>query len=278
MADDLESAVARHYGVAGLTERILAGIAAAGLDANRLKPEDLAPIDEFHIGGRAATAHVVGKLPLAASSHLLDIGCGMGGATRYVASKAGCRVTGIDLTPDYIAAAQELTKRTGLADRITYTVGSALDLPYATGGFDAALTIHVAMNINDRARLYAEAARVLVPGATFAIYDVMRGAGAEPAYPMPWAETSATSHLETPQSMAALLDTAGFTIHETEDRTAQGIAFFRDRLIAAATGPPPPLGLHLVLGATGREKFQNLLAGLERGAVAPVVMIARRAG
>jgi MPBQ/MSBQ methyltransferase len=276
MADDLEKAVARHYGAGDLNDRILRAIAAAGLDPDRLAPEQLAPVDEFHIGGRAATIHAVGKIGLKPGDHVLDVGCGIGGATRYLASTVGCRVTGIDLTPEYIAAAEELARRTGLAGRVAYRVASALAMPFEDGAFDAALTQHVAMNIKDRPGLYREVARVLRPGAVFCSYDVMKGRSEGLKYPLPWAETPATSHLTTPHEMQALLRDAGFEVTETEDRTAFAIDFFRRSLADAAAGPSP-LGLHIVMGATARDKFQNMLANLESGAIAPTVMIAKRA-
>ena len=275
MADGLEEAVARHYGAGDLTERILKAMTAAGIDADRVGPEQLAPVDEFHIGGRAATIHAVAKMGLKADDHVLDVGSGIGGTSRYIASTAGCRVTGIDLTPEYVVAAQELTRRTGLSERIAYRVGSALSMPFQDRTFDAALTFHVAMNIMDRAGLYRETGRVLKPGATFCIYDVMKGENGSVRYPVPWAETPATSHLTTPQEMQALLGDAGFEVREVEDRTAFGIAFFRETLARSAAGPPP-LGLHILTGATAPEKFRNMLASLETGAICPVVMVAKR--
>jgi SAM-dependent methyltransferase len=275
MADDLEEAVARHYGAGNLTGRILEAIIAAGLDPDRLAPEQLAPVDEFHIGGRAATIHAVSKMGLTADNHVLDVGCGIGGATRYLASAVGCRVTGIDLTPAYIAAAEDLARRTGLAGRVTYRVASALAMPFENAAFEAAITLHVAMNIKDRLGLYREVARVLKPGAVFCIYDVMKGSAGELKFPVPWAESPDTSLLTTPQETRALLSEAGFSVGEVEDRTAFALDFFRQSLATAAAGAPP-LGLHIVMGASAREKFQNMLANLEDGAIAPTVMIARR--
>ncbi|MBX9588395.1 MAG: methyltransferase domain-containing protein [Hyphomonadaceae bacterium] len=275
MSDDHERAVARHYQVSALTERILKAAAAAGLDTDRLTPRDLGPIDEFHIGGRAATKHVVAKMGLTGSEHVLDIGCGIGGAARYLASAIGCRVTGIDLTPEYVEAARVLSARTGLGDRTAFEVASALRMPFADATFDAALTLHVAMNIKDRAGLCREAARVIKRGAALCIYDVMQGDADDLRFPMPWAQTPATSHLTTPAQMEELLSAAGFAVEDIEDRTRHGIAFFRERL-AASSGPAPALGLQLLVGPDARLKFQNLLEGLERGAVAPVVMMARR--
>lgn len=273
MSDDHEGAVARHYQVSALTERMLKAAAAAGLDIDRLTPDDLGPIDEFHIGGRAATKHLIAKMRLAGSEQVLDVGCGIGGAARYVAASTGCRVTGIDLTPEYIETARELSGRTGLDDRTKFEVGSALRMPFADVSFDAAITLHVAMNIKDRAGLYRETARVLKRGAVLCIYDVMQGPNEGLTFPVPWAETSASSHLTTPLEMRALLADAGFSVEEIEDRTEAGVAFFRERV--AAGGPSSPLGLHVLMGKTAPQKFQNMLQGLEQGFIAPVMMIAR---
>jgi MPBQ/MSBQ methyltransferase len=274
MSDDHEGAIARHYQVSALTERVLKAAAAAGLDIDRLTPDDLGPIDEFHIGGRAATKHLVAKMRLTDAEHVLDVGCGIGGAARYLAASSGCRVTGVDLTPEYIETARELSRRTGLGNVTQFEVGSALRMPFADASFDAAITIHVAMNIMNRAGLYGEVARVLQRGAVFCIYDVMKGPNEGLIFPVPWAEIPANSHLTTQEDMLALLANAGFSVEEIEDRTDLGIAFFRQRL--AAGGPPSPLGLHLLMGKTAPAKFRNMLHGLERGAIAPVVMIARR--
>ena len=276
MSDDLEHAVARHYATGDITKPILDGLKSAGLDIDGLSVEDLAPVDEFHIGGRAASEYALDKLALTPDHHVLDIGCGIGGTARFMAKAYSCRVSGIDLTPEFIETARSLSERTGLADRVEFEVASALDMPFDDATFDAAITFHVAMNIKDRPGLYAEAARVLKPGAKFCIYDVMRGRTGTLLYPTPWAETAETSHLTSPEEMRDLLAEAGFRVEEVEDRSEAGIAFFRQRLAAAADGPPP-VGLHLLMGPTAREKFSNLLQSMQAGAVTPVVMIARRA-
>jgi SAM-dependent methyltransferase len=275
---DIEAAVARHYGDGGLLARIMAGLVASGADPDRLRPEDLAPVDEFHIGGREATAHVVAKLGLDPEAHVLDVGCGIGGATRFIASQVGCRVTGIDLTPEFVEVARRLTELTGLDGKIAFEVASALDMPFEDGAFDAAITLHVAMNIPERAALYAEIARVMKPGAAFCIYDVMKAGAGELAYPVPWAETPETSHLTSAEEMRGLLDTAGFEVGEVEDRSDFARSFFQGVLaaVAASEGGPPPLGIHLILGASAPVKFRNMLANIEAGHIAPIQMIATR--
>ena len=274
---DIEAEVARHYGDSGLLARIMAGLEASGADPDRMRPDDLAPVDEFHIGGREATAHAVAKMDLDAGSRVLDVGCGIGGAARFIATQVGCRVTGVDITPEFIEVARRLTELTGLDGKIAFEVASALDMPFEDGSFDAAITLHVAMNIPDRAALYGEIARVMKPGAAFCVYDVMKAGDGAPTYPVPWAETPATSHLTSSEEMRGLLDEAGFEVREVEDRSNFARAFFQ-RTLAAAAGSdgPPPLGIHLFLGANAPEMFRNMLNNIEAGHIAPTQMIATR--
>jgi SAM-dependent methyltransferase len=271
----IERAVAQHYGNADLLTRILDGLKAVGADLEHLQADDLAPVDEFHIGGRQATVHALEKMALDERQRVLDIGCGIGGATRYIAAAFGCYVTGIDLTADYIAVAQTLTRMTGLNHKAKFYTASALDMPFEPATFDAAITFHVAMNIPDRAALYVEIARVLKPGASLCIYDLMTKGAGPLAFPVPWAETPATSHLVSPEDMHGLLADAGLTVESIQDRTPFALDFFRQSL-AAAPASPPPLGLHLVMGPTAREKFTNVLTNIEAGRIAPVLMTARR--
>lgn len=270
----IENAVAQHYGRDDLLERILAGLAAMGTDVSHLGPEDLAPVDEFHLGGRNATAYALSKMPLRTDHHVLDVGCGIGGATRHIATQIGCRVTGIDLTPEYIATAKTLAEMTGQGDQVSYEVASALDMPFDDETFDAAITLHVAMNIRDRAGLYREIARVMKSGATLCIYDVMKKGDEALTFPVPWAQSPETSHLTTPEEMGVLLGDAGFTVHDVDDRTEFAREFFRQTLAAAADGPPP-LGIHVLMGANAREKIGNTIENLGSGRIAPVQMIAR---
>jgi SAM-dependent methyltransferase len=274
MTNGLEREVAAHYGKANLTARILEALRIGGLDAERLNVKDLGAVDEFHLGGRPATEFLLSRMQLDKQQHVLDVGCGIGGAARYIAATAGCRVTGIDLTPEYIETARDLTRRTGLSDRVAFEVGSALDMPFRNASFDVGLTIHAAMNIKDRGRLYAEVARVLKPGARFYVYDIMQGPQAGLRFPVPWAETEATSHLTTPAEMTELLGNAGFDIEETINRKEEGLAFFRERFAAAEKGPPP-VGLHLIMD-NARTKLENAYVNLEQDRIAPVVMMARR--
>ncbi len=270
-----EQAVAQHYGEAGLGQRILEGLASAGKNIDQLAIKDLAPVDEFHIGGRPAAEYVISKLLLQGDERVLDVGCGIGGAVRTLAAQSDCQVSGIDLTPEYIEVADMLTARTGLADQAQFHVASALDMPFEAESFDAVLSMHVAMNIADRDGLYREIARVSKKGARFCCYDVMKKSDEPLKFPVPWAENSETSHLTTMDEMRGLLENSGFEVLEIEDRSQFAREFFEKVLGGSADqSAPAPVGLHLIMGASTREKLQNVVHNMTSGSIVPVQLVA----
>ena len=271
----LEQEVAAHYTGLDRTRVILDALRAAGKDPDQLSVDDLAPVDEFHIRGRQATVELAHALGLSADQHVLDVGSGIGGASRYFASTYGVHVTGIDLTPEYCRLATRFARSTGLAGRLEYRQGSALAMPFEDATIDAAYTQHVAMNIADKPALYAEIARVLKPGAVFGVYDVLQGPGGEVVYPTPWANDSSTSFLATPDEMQQLLEAAGFRIESWRDTTAAGRVFFETVLARIAESGPPPLGLHLLL-PDFRPRAENMLRGLAEDRLAVIEIICRK--
>ena len=175
--DPVEHRVAQHYARSDLEQAILDALVASGKDIDRLHPSDLSPVDEFHTGGNQATIEFAAQIGFAPDMHVLDIGCGIGGPSRHFAGQQNCRVTGIDLTEDYVRTAQALARRVGLDGRVSYRQASALALPFEPGTFDGAYMMHVGMNIADKPAVFAEVRRVLKPGSRFGIFDVMRTGG-----------------------------------------------------------------------------------------------------
>ena len=169
-----EQEISTHYTHGDLTAAIRSGIEKLGKTIDSVTVDDLAPVDEFHIGGRQASEHFLDQFGLTPDNRILDVGCGLGGPARFVASRYGCRVDGIDLTPEYVETGTTICKWVGLDDRISLHRGSALSMPFADGSFDGAYMLHVGMNIEDKAGLCAEVGRVLRPSALFGIYDVMK--------------------------------------------------------------------------------------------------------
>ncbi len=272
---DDDSAIARHYAHGALEQAIFSALLASGKDLSALTGDDLAPVDEFHIGGRQATMDLAAQAGFAPGSRLLDIGCGLGGASRFFAREMGCRVTGVDLSEDYIRVARELAARVGSGDAVSYHAGSALALPCESGTFDGAYMLHVGMNVADKQKAFSEVRRALKPGGIFAIYDVM-GEVEALAFPVPWASGPETSFVASAATYRRLLSEASFVVEKERNRAQFALDFFR-RMQArlAAPGGPPPLGLHILMGAETAQKVANMIDGLERGLIAPTEVIAR---
>jgi ubiquinone/menaquinone biosynthesis C-methylase UbiE len=273
----VEQEVARHYGRGDLEQAFLDALIASGKDPERLAAADLAAADEFHLGWLPATVELAKGLALAPGMHVLDIGAGIGGPARYLAQTFGCRVTGIDLTPDYVAVADALTRRCGLADKVTFRQASAVALPFADAGFDAATMLHVGMNIADKAKAFGEVRRVLRPGGRFTVYEVMRASEGELPYPMPWAQTPATSFVEPVDTYRRLLRAAGFDILVEHDRSELALRLGREMREKVAREGVPPLGLHILMGAMTPQRLGNVTAALERGLIAPIELVTRAA-
>jgi len=270
--------IAAHYTHGKLIAAIEQGIAAIGKTIADISIDDLAAVDEFHIGGRAASTAFLDQLDLAEGSTVLDVGSGIGGAARFTATRYGAHVTGIDLTEEYVETGRTLCAWTGLSQQITLHHGSATALPFEDESFDRAYMMHVGMNIPDKSGLCAEVARVLKPGGIFGIYDVMQIASGSLVFPVPWAATAATSAVAPPETYRAALAAAGLTLENERDRRAFALQFFEElKAKVAAAGGPPPLGLHILMGESAPVKVKNMLANITAGIIAPVEMIARKA-
>lgn len=271
------SEVAAHYASGSLLQKIEEGLAKLNVKPP-LSADILAPVDEFHIGGKQATAHLVKNLGLTAGHRVLDLGCGLGGPARYVAKTTWAHVKGIDLTEEFVTTGRALTGMAILIDRVDLVQGSILDMPFADNSFDAAYMIHVGMNIADKMAIAREAARVLKPGGLFGIYDVMRVGDGDLQFPVPWAASASLSALDTPDAYRLALETAGFAMTSEIDRTDFAKAFFaKQAATAAASDGLPPLGLHLVMGPDTATKVRNMVTNLAEGRIAPIEMIARLA-
>jgi SAM-dependent methyltransferase len=260
--------VAEHYGRGDLLDRVLQALRDSGYDPDDLDPEALAPAEEFHTLGRAATVALAEAAGVGPDDHVLDVGSGLGGPARLLARRYGARVTGVDLTPELCEVAADLTRRVGLDDRVEIHQGDALDLPFDDASFDVVWTQHVSMNIADKPRLFAEMCRVLRPSGRLAFFDILAGPVQPIHFPVPWAEDESVSALATPAETRAIVEGLGLQVRVWEDVTAEAIAFYEG--LAAGPPEPAPLGLHLVV-----PNLPTKGANLTRNAVEERIVLQR---
>ena len=268
--------IERHYSSHDLEQTILRALEKAGKGPDQITRDDLASIDEFHIRGPEATAELAEEVGLNEKMSVLDVGSGLGGPSRRLASTYGCRVTGLDLTETFVRVAVELSTRLGLDHLVSYHTGNALDMPFEDSSFDVLWTQHTAMNIEDKPRLYGEMYRVLNPGGHLAIYDVMAGPGGDVYFPVPWARNPSISYLATEAELRHLLETAGFEILSWRDTTKAGLDWFAAKSAELKKHGKPILGYHMLLGEDFPQMARNQLRSFRENRMTLLQVIARR--
>jgi len=257
--------VKQHYGRGRILDSILGVLRDTGKDLTRLKPEDLAPVDEFHVRGREATVELARRASLKPGMRVLDVGSGLGGSARYLAAEHQCHVSGIDLTQEYVDVANALARMVGLTDRVAFRQASALELPFETGSFDVVWTEHVQMNIADKRAFYREIARVTRSNGLFLFHDIFEGDGRPLHYPVPWAEEPSISFLAAPAEVRQILEDLDFGIHEWVDKSAHSLEWVVAVVERLNSSGPPPLGPHLLMGDTAKRKLENAIRNLREG-------------
>jgi len=254
---NVSDAVRQRYATSGILDRVIAFLLARGIDPERPSYQDFFPFDQLHGQGIEATREHLERAGIDSSMQVMDLGCGVGGCSRIIAATRGCRVTGVDLTPQYIEVARELTRRCELADRIEFRQADALDLPFAEATFDHVWCHNVTMNIQDKRKLVSEVARVLKRGGRFSCSEVGQGPGGALIFPLPWATDSSTSFLVTPAMMRQELEEGGLRISEEIDLSEASIAFLREMRARAERGDRPLNAIHVIMGDDIGDRIRN---------------------
>ena len=270
--------VAHHYTVGELGETILAALSKEGKDLDALTPEDLAPVDGFHIRGREATEELAKLLETGNVERILDVGSGLGGSCRFLAARFECETVGVDLTEEYCRVAEMLSDRVGLGRHTKFKQGSALDLPFPDESFDLVWTEHVQMNIEDKARFYGETARVLAPGGRLAFHDIFAGEQSPIHFPVPWAPDASISFLMDPVELRKTLQQTGLREISWQDTSAISLDWFQAGIARIQTDGPQALGIHLLMGKTAFEKLKNVIRNLNERRITVIQAVMEKPG
>ena len=261
--EQLNAMVESQYHLNGLYEDILTRLGEQEVDIDEVSRKHITGVDEFHVRGAEVSQELAREIGLD-NSKVLDVGCGIGGPSRMLADDYNCRVTGIDLSHEFIRTASALSELVGLQDKTDFIQASALELPFEDGSFDVAWTQHVQMNISDKAKFYSEINRVLSDSGTFVYYDIFQKNGEDVDYPVPWANDASVSFLGSTTKMDHILQDLGFKNVQTTDQTFQGAQFLVGLFEKLKKNGPPKIGLNVLMGASTKEKLVNILKGLEQ--------------
>ena len=263
----MTNSVAQHYGNDGIVPRIVSALADAGFDTNDLEPDVFAGADEFHIGGRKGSEFVAKALDIESGQQLLDIGSGIGGPARFIANTLDVIVEGIDLTPEFVEAAVEITEMVGMTEQVSFQVGSATSIPFDDDTFDASTMLHVGMNIPDKGLLFSEMARVTKPDGSIVVYDVMRTGEDDLVFPMPWSSSSEYSFVDTVDAYVKAAENAGLELLTVDDHAEMALSFFSN-----PPSEPPPVNLGHLMGTGMPEMVANAGNAIKSGTISPVLL------
>lgn len=272
----MTNGIADHWATGDVYGLIVSALNKMSKPLDGLTVEDLAPVDHFHARGFAATVELADRLPIKPGQRILDIGCGLGGPARYLAQRFQCDVNGLDITAPFVEAANKLTALLRMEQQVTIEHGDGQRLPYPDAHFDGAYTQHVTMNVADRPKFFAEAYRVLRPGAFFALTEHGLGPKGDPHYPVPWSADGTGAYLVPPSETRAILEKTGFEGIVIEDTGAKYVAGYKIMIEKAEKGGLPPLGIHILMGETALQKTRNAARNIEEGRTHPIQLICRK--
>lgn len=217
--------VAAHWSQLAVTyEGAMQALERQGVARDKVTVQDLHSLDMIHMGGVAATDELALMAGIAPRDMVLDVGCGVGGPARRLASKFGATVWGLELSETLLQTAERLTDLVHLQDNVKFKNGSALSIPFRDGLFDAVIMQHVAMQISEKDQLFNELTRVLKPGGRIALHEIFSGDG-ELRYPLAWATEPSMSALETLSECAGRLRGDGLEVGNFVDHSDAGRQF-----------------------------------------------------
>jgi len=201
-------------------------------DTDPLRAEELSSFDQLHYHGTAAVDHAISELAISSGTSVLEIGSGIGGPARHIASRVGARVTALELQSDHNDLAADLTERCGLSDKIDHVCGDFLTHDWAGQTFDVIVSWLALYHIPDHQTLLEKSFAALNPRGAFHTEDLI---SRRPFSDDELSELSTelfANHLVELSAYEQNLENAGFTSVSSQDMSDDWAAFSGDRIKA----------------------------------------------
>ncbi len=272
---DFIEAINNQYGQTNLGSKILTALQSEGKYSIESIQESLKRIEELHSRGRKATIELAQKAGLNENMKVLDVGSGIGGPARTLATEFGSHITGIDLCKEYCQAANVINQRLDLSKKIEIQQGNALEMPFDDGSFDFVMIQHVLMNIEDKKRLFLQIHRVLRPKGTLGIYTICSGKKSPIFFPVVWANDSNLSFLLSSQKLLQLIKSNDFKELSWNDDTSKIIEGFQRKRSKTPSKIPRSINFELVIPNIS-EKGRNIIRNFKEGRIVVIQGIFER--
>ncbi|MBU2512576.1 class I SAM-dependent methyltransferase [bacterium] len=259
--------VTSHYQKRFLKQVIEEKITTMKRDGYTLELEDLALLDDLHIGGRDSTRQLAEKSVFNAGSLVLDVGSGIGGPVRIIANDFNCHVVGVDLSEDFSYIAQLLTQTVGIKNCMGFVNGDALKLPFGDNRFDAIWNQHCSMNIQAKKDLYIEFHRVLKKEGKLIIHDITKGQNQPIHFPVPWADSVEVSFLLSTDELKSQIQDAGFKPLLWNDISQQALSWYDNPRKQGRSVSSYPFNQKLVFGELFKDMAANMKKNLQENRI-----------
>lgn len=177
-------------------------------------------------GGPDEVRRVVDGIDFA-GTQVLDIGCGSGGITLFLAREyQPATIVGFDVEQPVIDLATKRSAEQGLADRARFVRGAPGPLPFSDRSFDLVFSKDALIHVADKEALFADIFRVLKPGGRFAASDWLTSHDGEPSDAMQayLAAEGLSFGMASARRYEKAMESAGFT----DVRTVNRNAWYRD--------------------------------------------------
>lgn len=192
-------------------------------------PQDLWAYDQDHYGGLFANEQLAARARLKAGMKVADFCAGLGGPARWYAITSGVDVTGIDITPERVVGAGELTRLVGLSDKVRVVEASVTDVPLDDASMDVVLSQEAFLHVLDKRAALSEGFRVLKPGGRLVFSDWVAPEPLAPDVAQDMWNGIAARTLQSADGYVTWMRELGFDDVQVEDLTPEWTVVLAER-------------------------------------------------